>query len=593
MNFRNIILLCVILFMVYLLITNYFTINYQEGFNSFGSVNNYLEETIIPQYNATSIVYKIYDNIFYDKTNGNLIETVQLSNYSGGTNDGSGNSIAEILIISRNVDTNNPTFTSYDGLDSSGNIIYQNTLESLVNTINTNTTSWSYNTTTNYQVTYIPFGYETYIHVMNISTQSPTILISAYFTDPNQNDIDDYYLWTTNSNIGTPLGVTSGSYLGAPNNLDGANVTEPFYDNNAPLYQLSQYVKYDANNGNLCVEGRTSAGNKNITVYARNGNVTTYDVSNNATTLGGSTPSSQLSSLPTNLHTPMVINDALNTNIIVYWPVFSKTILMEYKGVVSSVNTGLVPVALACFTDSTLYVPGSSTTSGNDLSPPVADNGNDKFSMSEDALSNYYKWYWYWNKYGGEDTQTLTNDYLLKTSIVPPVCPSCPTCPACPALAGAGTGGGANPLMPPPNDGDLGDRINSVGQFAGNAINNTGQFAGNAINNTGQFAADAINNTGQFAGSAISNTASAGANAVGSVWNKLTTQNPTNVSPSYGVANVPPGGQSANGIYTGQQYIPDKYAYNGQMTTAAAANGQLQNIPDPLPVTADFSKFGR
>jgi len=46
------------------------------------------------------------------------------------------------------------------------------------------------------------------------------------------------------------------------------------------------------------------------------------------------------------------------------------------------------------------------------------------------ANSDYYKWLAYWNTTASNPSTYYSQDYLLKTQIVPPVCPSCPTCPS-------------------------------------------------------------------------------------------------------------------------------------------------------------------
>jgi hypothetical protein len=53
------------------------------------------------------------------------------------------------------------------------------------------------------------------------------------------------------------------------------------------------------------------------------------------------------------------------------------------------------------------------------------------------------KWYWYFKKRDLSGNQYLTEDYLLKTQIVPPVCPSCPSCPSTGVCTNCGGNGGS------------------------------------------------------------------------------------------------------------------------------------------------------
>jgi len=57
-----------------------------ESFVSFGNSVNSLDNINIPQYNKTKTVYKLYDNLYYDNKNGNLIE-VNSSDYVSGNTD--------------------------------------------------------------------------------------------------------------------------------------------------------------------------------------------------------------------------------------------------------------------------------------------------------------------------------------------------------------------------------------------------------------------------------------------------------------------------------------------------------------------------
>jgi hypothetical protein len=627
MNFKIILLLFVVVLMIYIIASNYMGGGWVgrgiEGFQAFGSNDNYLQDIIIPQYNTVRSIYKIYDNIFFDSLNGNLIELVQDSSFTQ-TTDISGSSVSLINIFPRKLSTITPTYIEYSGTDVSGNVNAQNTIESLITSMDADATvSWTYKTASNYEITYTPFDKNTYIHVMNVSSQSPTMLISCYFTDPTATNTNEYYLWTQNTSVGVSLGVSSGTYLGTVNSADGTSVIEPYYDTTKTLYQISQYVKYDSTNGNLCVEGKNADGNKTLTVHGRNGNNTVYDASNNAITNGGTTATSQITQLAQNIYTPTIVSDALNTNLFIYWPILDKTIITQYQGVLNSTNDGITILKVLRFNGSTVYIPTTTTTtttttdsSGttSSTSASVSDiSGLSASLASDELLSNYFKWMWYWNKYGGNDTQ-ISDNYILKTQIVPPVCPACPNCPTCPtdmptatatptssiANVTAGVGSGTISTATAAGTGEQ-----SAGQFIQGGISNTAQFGKEAAVGTAQFAKQAITGTagaveegveyvgkgvgnvlGGLAGTnAASNTATATATAAG-VGAPTAAGGAGSNAAYYGASNgVPP---KEGGIYMGSQYMPDKYSYNGQIP-----QNQKIAYPDPLPVTADFSKFGR
>lgn len=139
----------------------------KENFVSFDYGASLGSSVQIPQYSGTNPinkVAKVYDNVFYDVYNGNLIE-VDSSTYKGNS-EVTGNTISNIYILSRK--------------ESGGSIVTYNTKN-----INPVQTKESENTFTNsfkefvyktqskntdpYVVFYLPWNDSTYIHMINIS----------------------------------------------------------------------------------------------------------------------------------------------------------------------------------------------------------------------------------------------------------------------------------------------------------------------------------------------------------------------------------------------------------------------------------------
>lgn len=612
---KKIIVLFLILFMLIVLLSA-FVSNWMplqkdvyeiEGFT--GKPATYMTFNVLSSYGENPI-YNIYDNIYFDKKNGNLIIV----------ND-TGDSTSDIKIFNR-TNTSIAAFSSYSLRDSSDNILTQTTTESKVTTISGNATNpWTYKTPT-YEITYIPFNNETYIHLMDISTQSPSIFLSAFFTDPTASNggTQDYYLWTSSSSsatVGQSLNVTTGSYLCNSSPSDGTNVLESYYDTSAPVYQISEYVKYDTYNGNLLIQGTDSSGNKILTVYRRDGNTDEYTSTNNATTMGGSTPSSSLSSLSTNIIKPILANDYLQTNVIIYWPVMNNTIIAEYKGVLDSTNSGITLVSVTRFIGNALFggiikpddTPRTQPSTRKDTPPSSAidlpkeeekveekTTPTDMYNMPpgmDNMMANYFKWFYYWNNMGGSMSDIQNTDkYILKTQIVPPVCPAqnCPSCncasSSCVACQGASNVNTGSP-PPPINDYNvLEDSIYGTGKLASDSIRGVGGFAKESIENT----AGAVKSGVQYVGT-----------GVGNFLGNLTRTNPTQVTYTgdnvggYGNGGVGAGGVQYNGpgyktTSSGLQYSPDVYSYGGALSPH---NTSSSSYPDPLPVTADFSRFGR
>jgi hypothetical protein len=104
---------------------------------------------------------------------------------------------------------------------------------------------------------------------------------------------------------------------------------------------------------------------------------------------------------------------------------FAKTVfVMPYKS----------ETVVATFEQSKLLSVMRFNKDGYVVPVPMIENILSKKPSAESAISEYYKWYWYWKKTGAG---TMTDDYMLKTQIVPPVCPTCPSA----TCAGSGTVG--------------------------------------------------------------------------------------------------------------------------------------------------------
>ena len=103
------------------------------------------------------------------------------------------------------------------------------------------------------------------------------------------------------------------------------------------------------------------------------------------------------------------------------------------------------------------------------------DGGTD---ISGSSMSEYWKWFHYWNADGGSGSggsQPMSQDYMLKTDYVPMACPSCNgndgKCTNCNNGQGHGHGGG----------GGGGGIVGTTGSVANNIIDKTSGLAEQAI----------------------------------------------------------------------------------------------------------------
>ena len=113
-------------------------------------------------------------------------------------------------------------------------------------------------------------------------------------------------------------------------------------------------------------------------------------------------------------------------------------------------------------------------------------------------MDDYYKWYWYWNTSGSMPVH-FSEDYMLKTQVVPPVCPACPSCPNSGNCNNCGGNGGNGT-----QDSNGKSMVNSK----------TGSELGGAYSKTLDTASDLLKSAGSGAKSIIDNTMGLSSQAV-------------------------------------------------------------------------------
>jgi hypothetical protein len=415
-----IILLVVLIFSTIICKTCFLNSGKTEGFVSYQydknttANQNQLYMVDLPQYSNTIPVAKLYDNLFFDKLNGNLIEVDSL-NYSNvgnvaGNVDTRGTSISNIY-----VNTRNNTNRSYATRFENGNVVGMDVAESLSNTVISSFTPWSYvttsNTTDKYQLFYMPWADSTYMHIVKLKNRqssnfSPTHIMSFLFG---------------------PLGSMSNKYYSLQSaalriqndDNDPSNdkyVYDDYYDNNKSIYQLSKYVKFDKSNGNLII--RSDSG---ITIYDRNGSITTYNSRGQVRNTSNTIQNSDFNSF--------VVSDNYKY-IVLYLPISTKTMVTLLKIDPTDSNRFKIEKVVRFNREGIDTETGTNSTTG--------------INSTSDSTNDFYRNYWL--TFSNDGNQYMSEDYLLKTQIVPPVCPSCPscaysagTCTNCGGSGGSGT----------------------------------------------------------------------------------------------------------------------------------------------------------
>jgi hypothetical protein len=625
----------------------------KEGFIQLYNDTQINDTVILPMYSPDNGVLKLYDNLFFDNKNGNLIEIVDESASSNS-----------IVALKFHVTTRTGVTTIYNN-DASVTV-----KESLIASMKSSYVSWVYNTfctaTNTYSVAYMPWGTSTYIHI--IDTKQPTSMQT--------------YLFTENGNMNHSQ-VTIPAFLTGPANDTDANnntmVTDATYNATHQVYQISKYVKYDLSNGNLVVD--LSSG---IIVYDKQSNSTTYDSQKTKI-------SSRTGSVGSGPFSPWATVDTNGQTLVVYIPGTSQTTIASLrKGNSANVLTlgnvsrfgvngldngngtaNLLQLALPSYPREQ---PGTGTSGSGDAGIHISfDNSGMSMTASNAAIFNYLTTFMQYGPQGGDmnpfavPTLQSGSDYILKTQIVPPVCPSCPGCAGsvgtvcsnCGGQGGSGTltcngtsvidasgnivldKNGKPTACSSPAGTSVSISNNGIAQSgtAGGVANNLINTTGNVITNTESDAVGLLKSAGagtsNLLQSAASGTTSALSNTLsgtkdfaketasgvkdfakdtasgikdlakdtgsgvkgliqdtGSGLSKFLTANATRVNNNGGTSYY---GSQNNGATGQQSRVGVNYGTNTQYTDPYSYSGTLptKSPSNYMPITADFSSFGK
>ena len=556
---------------------------------------------LIPQYNKDNnkLVTKLYDNIMFDQKNGNLIEVDSSPQGNLQLSGNMGSSITSLYIIKRDV---NKDGIIYSSKVSGTALAEQNTPESMVNEVINSNKSGIYVSnsinTDKYSVFYIPWDKSTYVHIINNTTSTN---VGTWFFQYAAGGGEKLYPANTSINL------TSYNADTDPNN--NMMVSESFYTNTRKVFQISKYVKFDITNANLIVQ-TDLASNKTITVYDRN------NLSTRTTMVTPST--SATTTIDEVMFTPFIVNDLLGQHMILYMPIGQKTVVavISYKNTDKKLYT-LVNVCR--FNKNGIVRNNNMKYRSNNMNNNYGNSNNNKKQYDKKQYDKNRKQY---DKNRKPDVNgskrdmqpnvfNYSDDYLLKTQIVPPVCPSCPSCPNCPACpAGAATctncggKGGSGTLAADGKSAVGGKKIDTTGKnptgsgkvvdATGNIISGAENVVGKTVGAAGNIIGGVATGAGNLAGKAIGETSSlikgAGSGAVSLLRDtgsgikdiltsgqKQTDSQQPNVNQRSSVYQQPNMG-------TQNQYN-DPYSYSGQLTTKPSA--------DFMPITTNFAAFGK
>ncbi len=505
---------------------------------------------------------KLFDNNFYDQQNGNIVVI-----------DGSGDeTIGGYSVISR--DGSKKQFSSNSERWSETNI----------SSIKDTNTSWDIdinNAFSQNHLYYIPYKKDTYIYICDTSS----VNIGYHCYRFSQNDTINPKQYVPVSKI---MELPSGISMTDDKNNQMVDISNSRIKKS--VLQIRPGIFYDKTNGYVIT---ATNNNAEPTIYDRTGNITT---STYPTTFEQNGGSGSLNAF---------IIKRSGTNYIVVMTNIKDTIIL-------SIGSNKLESAWR------IDEMGTDWSGKQQQTPPSTQHDID-ITLSYPPIPTTDWW----------------NDYMRKTEVVPPVCPACPTCPA---AGGSGTcvncgGGGGGGIA---GAGVIGSAVNATGNVANNVINTAGGLAqsaggvaaglaGYTLGSATGLARDATSGTVGLAKDAASGTYGAAKDVASGTYGAAKDV----ASGTYGAAkdvvsgtvglgkDVVSGtvglgkdavsgtagfikslgsgatklssGGGTNPGYQGNPQYPvgplDPYTYNGALSQKPSANF--------MPLTADFSKFGR
>ena len=494
-----------IIILILLIFSRFLSYNTFEGFIAFNKTTPPLNQVYISHYTKNNYLYKVHDSIYFDSVNGNVIELfgTQFSDFSttktATTTDKTtsnidtiGSSLTDIVLMSRPLTHNAPlNITHYDKskgeLSVDDSVIGKNIISNYHYSIVPNSSNYkSYaNITYNYQVLYIPVGETTILHIYDC-TNTSNVNVGTYLFRKGQAPAISMYKGGLPTNLG--------SFVIDSHENNNKYVDEPLYDSNKSMktYQVSCNVLFDTTNRNLILkknnsisvyngstgdDGRPKLIFSNVTEKGVISNTTTsfqdkdfpvfevlyiLDTEHNSCVLYIPFPSSKKTVIAIISMDPTVLGLITVRNVVIFNP-------ESDGGIEGDMSIHKIEPKVECSNTDTTNKLTKCEVRGDkkevDKKVVDIDKKENDVPTLDSIISDYY------SKYFNNNTPAVTvngvkqysNDFLLKTQVIPPICPACPGCPhtgnssTCTNCGGNGGSGMLNSSIDTSNNNPLGD----------------------------------------------------------------------------------------------------------------------------------------
>ena len=239
----------------------------REGYLTYNKTVPVFNRVVVSQYSKDKYLYKIYDSIYFDPNNGNVIQLFGLPyKPNKKISDTNGYSLTDLILFKRPTEENESKSNSSNVIrqqkhNGSFSIIPKEHIKSSIQLSNeykiypknTNFDIFE-GITFSYQVLYISVGKSTILHVYNCTNTSNIHIGTYLLTDSHP--ISSMYKGGLPTNLG--------SFVVDNDPKNNQYVDEPLYDpvKNGKVFQLSHNVLFDTTNRNLLVRNK-----KTLTVY--------------------------------------------------------------------------------------------------------------------------------------------------------------------------------------------------------------------------------------------------------------------------------------------------------------------------------------
>jgi hypothetical protein len=489
--------LLLLVIVVVLVISLFINQKIPEGFSTYNytdSETNKGQNYTILTYDGDKAVTKMYDNLYFDKSNRNFIEVVS-NEYKASDFEGKSDTEKQEMLkayTSINIIYNGSTTNTVQATTDSDSGAYEPNVaddrDSKKTFIDGSNKFYSFVTTldhSKYVVCVHEHNEETLIHIVDPAPASPKHIITYLF---NKNGLFEHKFLgalITPSETSTPLDTMetmSGTVL-------------PLYSSHKLLSEIVSGELYlDMSNYNLI---KVSADN-NLEVSTVDGVI--FNITDS------SSHDESLITKTTTLSENLVVKHlGAKPGIVAFTPSGAYCMMLD-----STFNLG----SSLYFKKTTSTETTGSTTTSETSSSATDTSGN--------FLTDYARFVDIYNQLNANGitlpsstSSNTSSDYILKTEIVPPVCPTCPSCAGdCNSVCSTCGGNGGSGTTNANGVSLTGDSTSSrTTDENGNVIIRTIDSAGNAIikiiDSTGNIVVKTIDTTGEVIEKTVDSTGTA------------------------------------------------------------------------------------